>query len=281
MKLRGTEKVVRGQRTVDGAGVSLVRVIGNRDVYDFDPFLMLDSFDSTNPDDYTAGFPWHPHRGIETITYLIRGKIEHMDSLGNKGTIEAGESQWMTAGSGILHQEMPIASDRMLGFQLWLNLSKSEKMTHPAYLSITQDMIPVVLQDDAEIRVLAGKYKDAAGVMPRHIQAGILDVSLPKGKKITLPTKPEETVFAFLIAGDAVINAHILSEKSAVLFGAGDTVSIEATPEQDLRFILFSGKALHESVAWGGPIVMNTRDELDLAFEELRNGTFIKSKPNL
>ncbi len=281
MKLREIDKIVRGQRTVDGAGVSLVRVISNRDVYDFDPFLMLDSFDSTNPADYTAGFPWHPHRGIETITYLICGKIEHMDSLSNKGTIEAGESQWMTAGSGILHQEMPIACDRMLGFQLWLNLPKSEKMAEPAYLSITQDMIPVVRQDDAEIRVLSGKYKDAAGVMPRHIQAGILDVSLPKGKKITLPTKPEETVFAFLITGDAVINAHILSEKSAALFGAGETVSIEATPERDLRFILFSGKALHESVAWGGPIVMNTREELDLAFEELRNGSFIKKKANM
>ena len=281
MKLRGIEKVVRGQRAVDGAGVSLVRVIGNRDVYDFDPFLMLDSFDSTNPDDYTAGFPWHPHRGIETITYLIHGKIEHMDSLGNKGTIEAGESQWMTAGSGILHQEMPIAADRMLGFQLWLNLPKSEKMTEPAYLGITQEMIPVVHQDGAEIRVLSGKFGDVAGVMPRHIQAGILDVSLSKAKKITLPAKPEETVFAFLITGGAVINAHLLSEKSAVLFGAGDAVSIEATPDQDLRFILFSGKALHESVAWGGPIVMNTREELDLAFEELRNGSFIKSKPNL
>lgn len=281
MKHREIVKTVRGFRAVDGAGVSLVRVLGNRDVYDFDPFLMLDSFDSTDPADYTAGFPWHPHRGIETITYLINGKIEHMDSLGNKGTIESGESQWMTAGSGILHQEMPIAAERMLGFQLWLNMSKAEKMAEPAYLGITQDMIPVIDADRAKVRVLSGGYGGVSGVLPRHIQAGILDVSLPKGERITLPTKPEETVFAFLILGDAVIDAHLLSEKTAVLFGAGDSVSIEATPDRDLRFILFSGKALHEPIAWGGPIVMNTREELDLAFEELRNGSFIKRKPTL
>lgn len=279
MKHREIVKTVRGQRAVDGAGVSLVRVLGNRDVYDFDPFLMLDSFDSTDPKDYTAGFPWHPHRGIETITYLISGRIEHMDSLGNKGTIESGESQWMTAGSGILHQEMPIASERMLGFQLWLNLPQKEKMSEPAYLGITQDMIPVMESDRAKIRVLSGGYGGVSGVLPRHIQAGILDVSLPKNERIILPTKPEETVFAFLILGEAIIDAHMISEKTAVLFGAGDSVSIEATPDHDLRFILFSGKALHEPIAWGGPIVMNTRAELDLAFEELRNGSFIKLNP--
>ena len=281
MKYREIVKTVRGQRAVDGAGVSLVRVLGNRDVYDFDPFLMLDSFDSTDPADYTAGFPWHPHRGIETITYLINGKIEHMDSLGNKGTIESGESQWMTAGSGILHQEMPMAAERMLGFQLWLNLPKADKMAEPAYLGITQDSIPVVEADRAKVRVLSGGYGGISGVQPRHIQAGILDISLPKGEWLTLPTKPEETVFAFLILGDAVIDAQLISEKTAVLFGAGDSVSIEATPDRDLRLILFSGKALHEPVAWGGPIVMNTREELDLAFEELRNGSFIKRNPTL
>ena len=281
MKQREIVKTVRGQRAVDGAGVSLVRVIGNRDVYDFDPFLMLDSFDSTDPNDYTAGFPWHPHRGIETVTYLISGKIEHMDSLGNSGTIHSGESQWMTAGSGILHQEMPKASERMLGFQLWLNLPKKDKMTEPAYLGITQEMIPIVEVGRAQVRVLSGGFGGVSGVLPRHIPASILDVTLPKGEQITLSTKPEETVFAFLITGDAVINAHLLSEKTAVLFGAGDSVMVEATPDCELRFILFSGKALHEPVAWGGPIVMNTRDELDLAFEELNNGTFIKQKPSL
>jgi len=281
MKHREILKTVRGQRAVDGAGVSLVRVLGNRDVYDFDPFLMLDSFDSTDPADYTAGFPWHPHRGIETITYLISGKIEHMDSLGNKGTIESGESQWMTAGSGILHQEMPMASERMLGLQLWLNLSKDEKMADPAYLGITQEMMPVVETDQATVRVLSGNYNGVSGVMPRHIQASILDVSLVKKGSITLPTKPDETVFAFLITGNAVIDAHLINEKTAVLFGAGDSVTIEATPDHDLRFLLFSGKALHEPIAWGGPIVMNTREELDLAFDELRRGTFIKHNPTI
>ena len=279
--IRDIVKEVRGQRAIDGAGVSLVRVLGNRDVYDFDPFLMLDSFDSTDPRDYTAGFPWHPHRGIETVTYLINGKIEHMDSLGNSGTIESGESQWMTAGSGIMHQEMPMASDRMLGFQLWLNLPKKDKMTTPAYLSITQDMIPLVASGKSSIRVLSGNFGDVTGTAPRHIPASILDVSVPKGERIVLPTKPEDNVFAFCILGDAIISAQLIAEKTAVLFGAGDCVSIEATPEKDLRFILFSAKALHEPVVWGGPIVMNTREELELAFAELRNGTFQKTKPIL
>lgn len=278
MKLREIQKTVRGQRAVDGAGVRLVRVLGNADVYDFDPFLMLDSFDSTNPSDYTAGFPWHPHRGIETITYLISGRIEHMDSLGNKGVIASGESQWMTAGSGILHQEMPQASDRMLGFQLWLNLPREEKMAEPAYLSITPKDIPVVTSGNATIRVLSGSYGDARGVLPRHIPASIFDISLPRGESLTLPTKPEENVFVFLIEGDAIINATLISEKTAVLFVGGDSVSFSAAPERDLRIIFFSGKALHEPIAWGGPIVMNTREELDFAFDELRRGTFIKAK---
>lgn len=269
-------KTVRGQRAVDGAGVHLVRVLGNRDVYDFDPFLMLDSFDSTDPSDYTAGFPWHPHRGIETITYLISGRIEHLDSLCNKGVIASGESQWMTAGSGILHQEMPVASDRMLGFQLWLNLPRAQKMADPAYLSITQQDIPVVQNGKAEIRILSGNYAGTSGVTPRHIPASIFDISLPRGEALSLPTKPEETVFAFLIEGNAVIHANLISEKTAVLFGGGDSVLLEATPDLDLRIILFSGKALHEPVAWGGPIVMNTREELDQAFDELRRGTFIR-----
>ena len=174
-----------------------------------------------------------------------------------------------------------MAAERMLGFQLWLNLPKADKMAEPAYLGITQDSIPVVEVDRAKVRVLSGGYGGVSGVQPRHIQAGILDISLPKGERITLPTKPEETVFAFLILGDAVIDAQLISEKTAVLFGAGDSVSIEATPDRDLRLILFSGKALHEPVAWGGPIVMNTREELDLAFEELRNGSFIKRNPTL
>ena len=278
MKLREIQKTVRGQHAVDGAGVRLVRVLGHADVYDFDPFLMLDSFDSKDPSDYTAGFPWHPHRGIETITYLISGRIEHMDSLGNKGVIASGESQWMTAGRGILHQEMPQAADRMLGFQLWLNLPRSEKMAEPAYLSITPKDIPVVTTDGATVRVLSGSYGGVSGVTPRHIPASILDVSLPRGESLSLPTKPEETVFLFLIEGEAIINANLIAEKTAVLFGGGDSVSFSAAPDRDLRIIFFSGKALHEPVAWGGPIVMNTREELDQAFDDLRRGTFIQAK---
>ena len=278
MKLREIQKTVLGQHAVDGAGVRLVRVLGHADVYDFDPFLMLDSFDSKDPSDYTAGFPWHPHRGIETITYLISGRIEHMDSLGNKGVIASGESQWMTAGRGILHQEMPQAADRMLGFQLWLNLPRSEKMAEPAYLSITPKDIPVVTTDGATVRVLSGSYGGVSGVTPRHIPASILDVSLPRGESLSLPTKPEETVFLFLIEGEAIINANLIAEKTAVLFGGGDSVSFSAAPDRDLRIIFFSGKALHEPVAWGGPIVMNTREELDQAFDDLRRGTFIQAK---
>jgi len=276
MKEREIIKLVRGQRATDGAGVRLVRVLGNRDVEAFDPFLMLDSFDSTDPSDYTAGFPTHPHRGIETITYLISGKIEHEDSLGNKGAILSGESQWMTAGSGILHQEMPQEADRMLGFQLWLNLPREEKMTVPAYLSITQDLIGTVKEGAADIRVLSGRFNDAVGVTPNHIPASIYDVSLAKGGSVQIPTKADETVFIFLIEGDGEINETLIPSKTAVLYGPGDYISVSAHPEAGLRFIFFSAKALHEPIAWGGPIVMNTRDELEHAFDELRKGTFIK-----
>lgn len=275
---RGIKKLVRGQRAVDGAGVRLVRVLGYDDVEDFDPFLMLDSFDSTNPADYVAGFPMHPHRGIETVTYLISGRIDHEDSLGNQGTIHSGECQWMTAGSGILHQEMPKESGRMLGLQLWLNLPGKEKMSDPNYLAITKDMIPWVKKDDAEIGVLSGRFEDVQGVEPRHIQASIFDVILSKGGEVTIPTPEDENVFIFLIEGDGVVAGEEISEKSAILFGDGDSISVSAPAGSDLRFLFFSGKPLHESIAWGGPIVMNTQDELSLAFEELRKGTFIRYK---
>ncbi|MCE5342034.1 MAG: pirin family protein [Eubacteriales bacterium] len=276
MKQRDMIKTVRGQRAVDGAGVRLVRVLGNATVRDFDPFLMLDSFDSADPSDYVAGFPTHPHRGIETITYLISGRIDHEDSLGNKGTIFAGESQWMTAGSGILHQEMPKPAERMLGFQLWLNLPRSEKMADPAYLSITNEAIGLIRQDKAEIRVLSGRFGDAAGVAPQHIPASIFDICLSAGGTIDIPTKPDETVFVFLIEGDAVFGGETVPVKTAVLFGVGDSVAVSAPADADARFIFISGKPLHEPVAWGGPIVMNTREELEHAFDELDKGTFIR-----
>ncbi len=276
MKKRTIVKTVRGQKALDGAGVRLVRVLGNRDVEDFDPFLMLDSFDSTNPSDYTAGFPMHPHRGIETITYLISGEIEHEDSLGNKGAIHTGESQWMTAGSGILHQEMPKAADRMLGFQLWLNLPRGEKMTNPAYLSITREMMPSVKKDGAEIRVLSGELGETVGVTPDHIPATLYDVKVLKGGEIDIPTQPDETVFVFLIEGNAVIDGQLISSQTAVLFGKGNYINVSAPAKSNLRFIFFSGKPLGEPIAWGGPIVMNTREELEHAFDELRRGIFIK-----
>lgn len=275
---RGIKKLVRGQRAVDGAGVRLVRVLGYDDVEAFDPFLMLDSFDSTNPADYLAGFPRHPHRGIETVTYLISGRIDHEDSLGNQGTIHSGECQWMTAGSGIMHQEMPKESERMLGFQLWLNLPETEKMADPNYLAITKDMIPWVKKDDARIGVLSGSLEGVQGVEPKHIQASIFDVLLPKGGEVTIPTQEDENVFVFFIEGGGTAAGEAVSEKSAVLFGEGDSISVSASAGSDLRFIFFSGRPLHEPIAWGGPIVMNTQEELSLAFEELRRGTFIKHK---
>lgn len=276
MKQREILKTVHGRATEDGAGVRLVRILSNGDVEDFDPFLMLDSFDSTDPSDYTAGFPMHPHRGIETITYLISGEIDHQDSMGNRGAIRSGESQWMTAGSGILHQEMPQPSERMLGFQLWLNLPRAEKMAPPAYLSITQDMIPAVHSGKAEIRVLSGRFGDTQGVRPRHIPATVLDISLPAGAGLTIPSSSEETAFLFLIQGSAEVNTRAFPAKTAVLLGAGSEVSVAAPAGSPSRIIYFSGRPLHEPVAWGGPIVMNTQEELRQAFDELRSGTFIR-----
>lgn len=278
MSNRRIAKQIRGQRAVDGAGVHMVRVLGYHDVKEFDPFLMMDSFDSTNPADYVAGFPMHPHRGIETVTYLISGQIDHKDSLGNKGTINSGECQWMTAGSGILHEEMPKPSERMLGLQLWLNLPREEKMADPQYLPITKDMIPRVKSGNARVGVLSGSFQDAKGVTPKHIPATIYDVELPKGEEITIPTKAEETVYIFLIEGDGVVDNQDIPEKTAILFGEGDEIAVRAASDKDLRFIYFSGKPLHEPIAWGGPIAMNTQEELDLAFDELRRGTFIKHK---
>lgn len=276
MKQREIIKQVRGKRAVDGAGVRMVRVLGTEDIADFDPFLLLDSFDSTDPADYTAGFPMHPHRGIETVTYLISGRIDHEDTLGNKGSIHSGECQWMTAGSGILHEEMPKKSDRMLGFQLWLNLPRKEKMDAPAYCSLTREMIPRVKSGQAEIGVISGSFGETAGLAPKHIPAAIYDIALPKGEEIVLPTLVDETVFIFLIEGDAIVHGAAIPSKSGVLFGPGECISVSAPPESDLRFIFFSGRALKEPVAWGGPIVMNTSQELALAFQELREGTFIK-----
>lgn len=280
MKERKVVQVVQGIKAVDGAGVHLNRVLSHATVKEFDPFLMLDSFGSENPEDYVKGFPMHPHRGIETVTYLVEGNIEHQDSLGNKGVIESGCSQWMTGGSGILHQEMPQASKRMLGFQLWLNLPSAEKMTDPKYFEIRKENIPVLRKEDFSVGVISGNFEEIKGVKPHHIQATILDIVVKSQKQVSILTKPAETVFVFFIEGAGKIAAETYPEKSAVLFGAGEQVTIAATA-QPLHVILFSAPPVNEPVAWGGPIVMNTEEELQQAFADLENNSFIKKKPQL
>ena len=276
MKIREVTRVVQGKPAVDGAGVRLNRVLGGSTIEDFDPFLMLDSFDSRNPDDYIRGFPTHPHRGIETITYLVEGEIAHEDSLGNKGLITSGACQWMTAGSGILHQEMPQEAERLLGLQLWLNLPAAEKMTNPKYFDIEPQDIGLVEENGGFVKVISGEYKGIKGVTPHHIQATLLDVKLDEGQSIEIPVKVDETVFVFLIAGAGMLSGEIFEEKTALLLGEGELVEVFALPGEVVRFILASASPLHEPVAWGGPIVMNTREELQHAFDELRAGTFIK-----
>lgn len=282
--LRNILKITKGQPAVDGAGVKLYRVIGYSDTKDYDPFLMLDAFDSENPEDYIKGFPWHPHRGIETITYLIHGNIAHEDSLGNSGSIIDGECQWMTAGSGIVHQEMPKASGRMLGVQLWLNLPAKDKMTSPSYGDIKAENIPVVKEGGANIRIIAGKYLNHKGAFQgKYINATYLDVQLSHNEEWSFISDPNDTLFIYIFDGKAIFDPNkdinnpedLIHSKQAVLFDKGEKFFVKAANE-DLRFILLSAKPLKESIAWGGPIVMNTKEELNLAFKELDNNTFIK-----
>lgn len=280
-------RIVRGQNTVDGAGVRLRRVLGLSTVEDFDPFLMLDGFDSTNPNDYIKGFPWHPHRGIETVTYLLKGEIEHGDSLGNKGVIRDYQCQWMTAGSGIIHQEMPKASDRLLGCQLWVNLPKKEKMTQPAYRDIRPQDIPAVQEKNATVRVLSGAYHDRKGtVKGEYVKVQYLDVVLEPGSTWHYQETPnDQTLFLYLIEGTLAADVALadFEEKNcAILMSASsagssdfDEVIVKAG-DQGAKFLLIAARPLKEPVAWGGPIVMNTEAELNEAFRELNDNTFIK-----
>lgn len=280
MTLRRISQNITGQATQDGAGVKLVRVLGPGTIKDFDPFLMLDAFDSTDPDDYIRGFPWHPHRGIETVTYLVEGVIDHGDSLGNKGRIESGECQWMTAGSGIIHQEMPRPSPRMLGLQFWLNLPRAEKMVEPKYHGATAGQVPVVANGGASVRVIAGEYLGQAGALTAdHVKATFIDVTLTPGAEWTLDTDPQATVYLYIMNGQGWFDedSEPVTSKHALLFTLGDSVKIRAGAA-GVRFVLCQARPLHEPVAWGGPIVMNTREELDQAFAELDSGTFIKSR---
>jgi len=277
--LRKVNKVITGRNAIDGAGVKLVRVFDSYEVKDFDPFLMLDAFDSTNPNDYIKGFPWHPHRGIETITYLIKGNIEHSDSLGNVGNILDGDCQWMTAGSGIIHQEMPKTSERMLGAQIWLNLPAKNKMVKPKYGDIKNENIPVIFEDSNIIHLLAGTYKGKKGAFEGdYIKATYLDVEVSAGKEWFFENDKDFTLFIYIIQGEGIFEPNsekTISEKHAVLFSKGEKFWVKAS-EQGIRFLLLSAKPLNEPIAWGGPIVMNTKEELKLAFEELEDGNFIK-----
>lgn len=276
-QVRGT---VAGSNQVDGAGVRLVRVLGPAQTREFDPFLMLDAFDSHNPADYTKGFPWHPHRGIETVTYLIAGDVEHGDSLGNTGHILDGGCQWMTAGSGIVHQEMPQASPHMLGLQLWVNLPRRDKWATPQYRDITAARIPKVHGDGCAVGVISGAYAGASGATQGdYVQVLLLDVALDADASWRLPVDSQATLFIYIVngSGSCAASALRLERRRAVLFGDGDEVALRAGPE-GMRFILCAGRPLREPIAWGGPIVMNTQEELDEAFAEIANGTFIRAK---
>lgn len=281
MALRGISKIITGRHTMDGAGVKLFRLFSNSEAHLLDPFLLLDSFGSDNPADYIAGFPWHPHRGIETVTYMINGEVEHGDSLGNKGVIKSGEIQWMTAGSGIIHQEMPKKTQgKSIGFQLWVNLPAKEKMCHPTYRGITADEIKETKIGDAAAKVVCGKVNGVTG--PVHglfIEAEYLDITLPAGKKMSHKTNPSYNAFAFVYEGTALFGDEKTPVKhgQVALFGEGEDVSV-TTKDSPAKFLLVSGKPLREPIAWGGPIVMNTQEELQHAFEELQAGTFIKHR---
>jgi quercetin 2,3-dioxygenase len=300
MSIRPVKRIVASKPTIEGAGVHLRRAFGFGDTTEFDPFLLLDDFRNDQPDEYRAGFPWHPHRGIETITYVLAGNVEHGDSLGNRGNLGAGDVQWMTAGRGILHQEMPQGDEkgRMHGFQLWANLPSSLKMTAPRYQDIKAGEVPEVIDDDGtRVRVVCGDFWGKRGPVegvaadPRY-----LDIFVPPGKRKTLAVELERHAFAYVFEGSGSFGAAsepfgVLTEKtdglneilvreqtgnrSLVLFDSGDEVTVQAGDE-GIRFILVSGKPIKEPVAWYGPIVMNSQAELQQAFGELRQGTFIR-----
>ncbi|UWQ73698.1 pirin family protein [Leisingera sp. M658] len=300
MSLRPILETRPAQPHTEGAGVKLHRAFGFQDPSELDPFLLFDDFRNENPEDYLRGFPWHPHRGIETITYVLSGAVEHGDSLGNAGTLGAGDVQWMTAGSGILHQEMPSgnAQGQMHGFQLWGNLPASEKMTAPRYQDVQGTEIPEIIDDDGtRVKVIVGDFwgkrgpVDGIAADPQY-----LDVFIPAGVKKTLPVDTYRRAFAYVFEGQAAfadasapqgvllekevageeVNIRDLSgDRTLIRFGTGDEITVQAGPE-GVRFLLISGAPIHEPVAWHGPIVMNTQAELQQAFRDLRNGTFIK-----
>jgi len=306
MSLRPVRQISQTKPTIEGAGVRLQRAFGFGKTAEFDPFLLFDDFRGDNPADYIAGFPWHPHRGIETITYVLAGEVAHGDSLGNKGRMTAGDVQWMTAGSGILHQEMPTgdAQGRMHGFQLWANLPAALKMTDPRYQDIPSSAIPEVTEDDGtHARIISGEFWGKTGPVEgvsageSSVDARYVDISVPPGKRRRIAVETTRNAFAYVFAGagtfrDASAPRAVLTESAAdpaaapvydaknhslVLFDRGDEIVVQAGPE-GIRFLLVSGKPLEEPVAWYGPIVMNTDAQLRQAMSELQNGSFIKHR---
>jgi redox-sensitive bicupin YhaK (pirin superfamily) len=300
MSIRPIKRVIKAKPTIEGAGVHLRRAFGFGQTSDFDPFLLLDDFRNDIPEDYLSGFPWHPHRGIETITYVLAGNVEHGDSLGNKGSLGAGDIQWMTAGRGIIHQEMPKGdqSGRMHGFQLWANLPASLKMTAPRYQEVHAPQIPETIDDDGtRARIVCGTFWGKKGPIDGIAADPIyIDVSVPPGKRKSLPVETDRHAFAYVFAGGgkfcnasaplAVPTEGIgwldtsppqsAENRCLILFDRGDEVVVQAGDE-GIRFLFVSGKPLKEPVAWYGPIVMNTQQQLQQAYEELQEGTFLKA----
>jgi redox-sensitive bicupin YhaK (pirin superfamily) len=300
MSIRPIQRLVKAKPTIEGAGVRLRRAFGFGNTSDFDPFLLLDDFRNDVPEDYLSGFPWHPHRGIETITYVLAGAVEHGDSLGNKGSLGAGDIQWMTAGRGIIHQEMPKGdqSGRMHGFQLWANLPASLKMTAPRYQEVHAAQVPEAVEDDGtRARIVCGTFWGKQGPIDGIAADPVyIDVSVPPGKRKSLPVETDRHAFAYVFAGSgkfcnasaplAVPTEGIgwldtsppqsAENRCLVLFDRGDEVVVQAGDE-GIRFLLVSGKPLKEPVAWYGPIVMNTQEQLQQAYEELQEGTFLKT----
>ena len=278
MKPRKPTKIINGREGTDGAGVKLIRLFSHDSTNDFDPFLMMDAFDSVDPEDYNKGFPWHPHRGIETITYIVDGGVEHQDSLGNSGVINSGDAQWMTAGSGIIHNEMPVESKRMRGFQLWLNLPKQHKMTSPSYNDIKNHDIPVVKENENIIRIISGEYDKTKGAFqPKYIQPLFLDITLTKNNVFELGIPSADTLFIYVLEGEVSFTDFddAIAHKNVVLFDKGDTFCTKSVTNES-RILLFSARPINEPVAWAGPIVMNTEAELEVAFAQLQRGTFVQ-----
>jgi len=274
--MRKVKKIMSAKPTLEGAGVHLQRVFGYYDTPLFDPFLMLDDFRNDDPDKYLPGFPWHPHRGIETITYMLEGSAEHGDSIGNSGVIGRNEVQWMTAGSGIIHQEMPKpdGKGRMYGFQLWANLPASHKMTPPRYRGLTEQEIPTVEGKNASIKIICGEYEGTRG----PVTDVVIDPQFWDKKKIPPPPpKRGFFFFFFFLRGRAEIDGHSVVNREVVLFEDGDSITVKADTA-GFRMLFLCGKPLHEPISWRGPIVMNTKEEIKQAFQDLDNGSFIKEK---